>query len=113
MPYLFIELFYIHMPVVRTDGRTYGHVITKIYQIFVGMGLRSRARGAPLQITQKKKMVISNIEFLIILSATTSETSITLSKLIFLLFKMGKTDSFKPNPYVRTGLSLFICSMYE
>ena len=30
MPYLFIDLFYIGMPVVWTDGRTYGHVITKI-----------------------------------------------------------------------------------
>ena len=29
-PYLLIELFYIGMPVVRTDGRSvYGHVITK------------------------------------------------------------------------------------
>ena len=29
--YLFIELFYSGMPVVRTDGgRPYGHVITKI-----------------------------------------------------------------------------------
>ena len=34
-PYLLIELFYIGMPVVRTDGRSvYGHVITK----FSGMG---------------------------------------------------------------------------
>ena len=40
--YLLIELFYIGMPVVRTvgrsDGRTYGHVITKMsrmdYQTF-------------------------------------------------------------------------------
>ena len=30
LPYLLIELFYIGMPVVRTDGRAYGHVITKI-----------------------------------------------------------------------------------
>ena len=28
--YLLIELFYIGMPVVRTDGRAYGHVITNI-----------------------------------------------------------------------------------
>jgi len=39
LPYLLIELFYIGMPVVRTDGRSlarsvYGHVITK----FSGMG---------------------------------------------------------------------------
>ena len=26
---LFIELFYIGVPVARTDGRTYGHVITR------------------------------------------------------------------------------------
>ena len=26
---MLIELFYIGMPVVRTDGRAYGHVITK------------------------------------------------------------------------------------
>ena len=37
----------------RTGGRAYGHAITKIYgmdrlQIFLGMWLRSRARGAPL-----------------------------------------------------------------
>ena len=30
LPYLFFELFYICMPVVRTDGRTFGHVINKI-----------------------------------------------------------------------------------
>ena len=30
LPYLLIELFYLGLPVVRTDGRTYGHVITKI-----------------------------------------------------------------------------------
>ena len=30
LPYLLIELFYMGLPVVRTDGRTYGHVITKI-----------------------------------------------------------------------------------
>ena len=37
LPYLLIELFYIGMPMVRTDGRrrsVYGHVITK----FSGMG---------------------------------------------------------------------------
>ena len=31
--YLLIKLFYIGMPVVRTDGRAYGHVITKISQM--------------------------------------------------------------------------------
>ena len=36
-----------------------------------------------------------------------------LIKIAFPLIQMGKTDSFKPNSYVRTGLSLFICSLYE
>ena len=55
---MLIELFYIGMPVVRTDGRSgYGHVTTKIfgcigYQIFLPMVLRcacfARPR-APLQ----------------------------------------------------------------
>ena len=40
-------MFQIGFPVVRTDGQTYGHVITKIsridYQIFFSMRLRSRA----------------------------------------------------------------------
>ena len=58
-PYLLIELFYIGMPVVRTDGRAvgrlvYGHVITKFsrmgrlpYFLSYGAPLRA-ARGAPL-----------------------------------------------------------------
>ena len=38
LPYLLIELFYIGMPVVRTDGRAggrsvYGHVITKFFRM--------------------------------------------------------------------------------
>ena len=43
---MLIELFYIGMPVTRTDGRTYGHLITKFsrmglgYHIFLPMGLR-------------------------------------------------------------------------
>ena len=46
--YLLIELFYVGMPVVRTDGRTYAHVIPKFlgwiyYQVFSGMGLCARA----------------------------------------------------------------------
>ena len=45
LPYLLIELFYIGMPVVRTDRWTYGHVITKFlgcvdYHIFLPMVLR-------------------------------------------------------------------------
>ena len=51
-PYLLIELFYIGMPVVRTDGRAggrsvYGHVITK----FSRMGSLPHffTHGAPLR----------------------------------------------------------------
>ena len=58
-PYLLIELFYIGMPVVRTDGRAvgrsvYGHVITKFSRMdrlphFLSYGAPLRAaRGAPL-----------------------------------------------------------------
>ena len=44
-PYLLIELFYIGMPVVRTDGRAYSHVINKFFgwvnhHIFLPMVLR-------------------------------------------------------------------------
>ena len=51
LPYLLIELFYIGMPVVRTDGlsggRTvYGHVIAKFSQI--GRLLHFLTHGAPL-----------------------------------------------------------------
>ena len=42
LPHLLIELFYIGVPVVRTDGRKYGHVTTNIsrmhgyqFQIFL------------------------------------------------------------------------------
>ena len=61
--YLLIELFYIGMPVVWTDGRSvgraYGHVITKISWMdrlphFLRYGATlartSRARGAPLEL---------------------------------------------------------------
>ena len=61
LPYLLIELFYIGMPVARTDGRSLG-VRSRDYQIFsdgsdyhisLVMGLRPRAalhaaRKAPL-----------------------------------------------------------------
>ena len=62
-PYLLIELFYIGMPVVRTDGRAvgrsvgrsvYGHVIAKFSRMgrlphFISYGAPLRAaRGAPL-----------------------------------------------------------------
>ena len=50
LPYLLIELFYIGMPVVRTDRRAggravYGHVITK----FSRMGHNFFTYGAPLR----------------------------------------------------------------
>ena len=56
MSYLLIEVFYIGMPVVLTDGLTYGHVITKICRMvrllnFLVHGAPLRAlcaRGAPL-----------------------------------------------------------------
>ena len=33
LPYLLIELFYIGIPVVQTDGWAYGHVITNFSQM--------------------------------------------------------------------------------
>ena len=42
-----IELFYIGMPVVRTDGRAYGHVITKFSQM--GRLPHFLTHGAPLR----------------------------------------------------------------
>ena len=54
---LFIDLFYIGIPVMRTNGWTHGHVITKISRMgrlphFLRHGATlervSRARGAPL-----------------------------------------------------------------
>ena len=57
LPHLLIELFYVGMPVVQTDGRAYGHVITKNsqmvdYHIFLTyvapLARASRARRAPL-----------------------------------------------------------------
>ena len=59
LPYLLIELFYIGMPVVRTDGRAYCHVITKFSRMgrfFVPMGLRSSLRArAPLKSRNYRK----------------------------------------------------------
>ena len=57
LPYLLIELFYIGMPVERTDGRAfersvYGHVVTK----FSRMGSLPHffTRGAPLRASRVK-----------------------------------------------------------
>ena len=48
LPYLFIELFYIGMPVVRTDGRSvYDHVITKFS--WMGSLPNFLTHGAPLR----------------------------------------------------------------
>ena len=59
LPYLLIELFYIGMPVVRTDGRAYCHVITKFSRMgrfFFPMGLRSSLRArAPLKSRNYRK----------------------------------------------------------
>ena len=51
LPYLLIELFYIRMPVVRTDSLSggwsvYGHVITKFSRM--GRLLHFPTHGAPL-----------------------------------------------------------------
>ena len=44
-----IELFYIGMPVVRTDGRSvYGHVITKFTYPWCSAGARLARARAPL-----------------------------------------------------------------
>ena len=48
----------IGVPVVRTDGRAYGHTITKFFWMgrfphFLSYGATSRARGAPQKITEK------------------------------------------------------------
>ena len=60
LPYLLIELFYIGVPVVRTVGRTYGHVTSKISRMYRspnflthGVPLRAhRSRGS----SSKKKL---------------------------------------------------------
>ena len=54
LPYLLIELFYIGIPVVRTDGRAvgrsvYGHVVTKFSR--VGRLPHFLSYGAPLKKT--------------------------------------------------------------
>ena len=47
LPYLLIELFYVGMPVVRTDGLSvYGHVITKFSRM--GRLLQFHTHWAPL-----------------------------------------------------------------
>ena len=64
LPYLLIELFYFGVPVVRTDGRAVEITVMWLpkylgwvdYHIFIGMGLRSLARGAPLMKTNNPMM---------------------------------------------------------
>ena len=55
--WIFCPIFYIGMPVVRTDGWAYGHVITKIFRMdglsnFLRHGAGSLALGAPLNNTK-------------------------------------------------------------
>ena len=57
LPHLLIELFYIAMPVVRTDGRSlarsvYGHVITKFSRM--GRLPHFHSYGAPLRVLTEK-----------------------------------------------------------
>ena len=62
LPYLLIELFYIGMPVVRTDGRAggwsvYGHVITKFSRM--GSLPHSFSHGAPLRASRARAPLIT------------------------------------------------------
>ena len=55
LPYLLIELFYIGMPVVRTDGRlVYGHVITKFSRM--GFFKHFFTHGAPLRALRAREL---------------------------------------------------------
>ena len=59
LPYLLIELFYIGMPVVRTDGRAggrseYGHVINKFSQM--GNLPHFFTHGAPLRALRTREL---------------------------------------------------------
>ena len=60
LPYLLIELFYIGMPVMWTDGRTVTRLPKSLgwvdYHIFLGMGLRSRALSAWSSATNLKNL---------------------------------------------------------
>ena len=49
-----IELFYIGRPVVRTDGRAYGHVITKFSQM--GRLPHFLTHGAPLRALRAREL---------------------------------------------------------
>ena len=67
LPYLLIELFYIGMPVVRTDGRAggrsvYGHVITK----FSRMGSLPHfvTHGAPLRASRARAPLLMSVSLL-------------------------------------------------
>ena len=59
MPYLLIELFHIGMPVVRTDGRAYGHVITKFSRM--GRLPHFPTHGAPLARFAPQSSAIINL----------------------------------------------------
>ena len=62
--YLLIELFYIGMPVVRTDGRAYGHVITKISRM--GRLPNFLIQGAPLRSAAYQEMNLQIWSYLIL-----------------------------------------------
>ena len=53
-PYLLIEIFHIGMPVVRTDGRAYGHAITKFSRI--GRLPYFLTHGAPLRALRAREL---------------------------------------------------------
>ena len=52
--YLLIELFHIGMPVVRTDGRAYGHAITKFSRM--GRLPYFLTHGAPLRALRAREL---------------------------------------------------------
>ena len=53
------ELFYIGRPVVRTDGRAYGHVITKFSQM--GRLPHFLTHGAPLRASRTRSPLQSDL----------------------------------------------------
>ena len=106
LPYLFIELFYIGIPVVRTDGRTGGRafrqVITKISRIgrlphFLRHGATG---GVPLLCFQNKSAQISKVLSL----QSVTENMIFNHFFIFSWLKIG----YKQNSETKvSGKSLF------
>ena len=60
LPYLLVELFYIGIPVVRTDGRAYDHVITKISRM--GRLPNFLTHGAPLRAWSSAIIIIFKLK---------------------------------------------------